>query len=104
MPAPSDNSIQLRIPSSVSQSGPEAVQTMALTEIFIIYSGMGKLFLNGYKTKDSISKELHERGYLNENILKYILQIYISRLNINLQEYHKSLTQEGKDILTDILY
>ena len=73
-----------------------------LTEIFVIYSGMGKLFLNGFKSKDIESSSLHARGYLDEKILKYIHEIYISRFNIKLPDYRKNLTSEAGKMLDEL--
>jgi hypothetical protein len=74
-----------------------------LTEIFVIYSGMGKLFLNGFKSKDIESSSLHARGYLDEKILKYIHEIYISRFNIKLTDYRKNLTSEAGKMLDELI-
>lgn len=74
-----------------------------LTEIFVIYSGMGKLFLNGFKSKDVESSSLHGRGYLDEKILKYIHEIYISRFNIKISDYRKNLTNEAGKILDELM-
>lgn len=73
-----------------------------LTEIFVIYSGMGKLFLNGFKSKDIESSSLHARGYLDEKILKYIHEIYISRFNIKLTDYRMNLTNEAVKTLDEL--
>lgn len=73
-----------------------------LTEIFVIYSGMGKLFLNGFKSKDVESSSLHARGYLNEKIIKYIHQIYFSKFNVNLHEYKNNLTKEAVKMLDEL--
>lgn len=73
-----------------------------LTEIFVIYSGMGKLFLSGFKSKDVESSSLHGRGYLDEKIIKYIHQIYFTRFNVNLQEYKNNLTKEAVKMLDEL--
>jgi hypothetical protein len=74
-----------------------------LTEIFVIYSGMGKLFLNGFKSKDVESSSLHAQGYLDEKILKYIHEIYISKFNINITDYRKNLTNEAGKMLAELI-
>ncbi|PIR08722.1 hypothetical protein COV53_01555 [Candidatus Gottesmanbacteria bacterium CG11_big_fil_rev_8_21_14_0_20_37_11] len=74
-----------------------------LTEFFVIYSGMGKLFLNGFKSKDVEGSSLHARGYLDEKIIKYIHQIYFTKFNINLQEYKNNLTKKAVKMLDELL-
>jgi hypothetical protein len=74
-----------------------------LTEIFVIYSGMGKLFLNGFKSKDVKSSSLHAQGYLDEKILKYIHEIYISKFNIKITDYRKNLTNEAGKMLAELI-
>ncbi len=74
-----------------------------LTESFVIYSGMGKLFLNGFKSKDIEISSLHARGYLDEKILKYIHQIYFSKFDIDLKEYKNNLTKEAMKMLDDLI-
>jgi len=74
-----------------------------LTEIFVIYSGMGKLFLNGFKSKDVKSSSLHARGYLDEKILKYIYQIYLARFNVNIIDFRKNLTSEAIKMLDELV-
>ena len=73
-----------------------------LTEIFVIYSGMGKLFLNGFKSKDVEGSSLHARGYLDEKILKYIHQIYLARFNIDVLDFRKNLTSEAVKMLDEL--
>jgi len=70
-----------------------------LTEIFVIYSGMGKLFLNGFKSKDVEGSSLHARGYLDEKIIQHIHKIYFAKFNINITEYKKNLTIDGVRML-----
>ena len=74
-----------------------------LTEIFVIYSGMGKLFLNGFKSKDVESSSLHSHGYLDEKILKYIHQIYFSKVDVNLHEYKNNLTKDAMKMLDELV-
>jgi len=74
-----------------------------LTEIFVIYSGMGKLFLNGFKSKDVEGSSLHARGYLDEKILQYIHQIYLARFNVDVIAYKKSLTSEAVRMLNELV-
>jgi len=74
-----------------------------LTEIYVIYCGMGKLFLNGFKSKDVKGSLLTSRGYLSEKILQYIHQIYISKFNVNLSDYKKNLTRESVKILEEFI-
>lgn len=74
-----------------------------LTEMFIIYKGLGKLFLNGFQTKDVKDSSLHTHGYLNENITKYIHQIYFSKFNVNLHEYRNNLTKEAMKMLDELV-
>ena len=73
-----------------------------LTEIFVIYSGMGKLFLNGFKGKDVESSSLHAQGYLDEKIIGYIHQIYFSKFNVNLHEYKNNLTKNATKMLSEL--
>ena len=70
-----------------------------LTEIFLIYKGMGKLFLNGFKSTDVWGSSTHSRGYLDEKIIKYIHQIYFQKFNISLPIYKENLTKEAVKIL-----
>jgi hypothetical protein len=74
-----------------------------LTEIFVIFSGMGKLFLNGYKSKDIESSSLRAYGYLNENIIRYIHEIYFSKFNVNIADYRINLTDEAEKILDNLI-
>ncbi len=74
-----------------------------LTEIFVIYKGMGKLFLNGFKSKDVQNLSTHSRGYLNEKIIGYIYQIYFSKFNIALPEYKNNLTANAAKILNELM-
>lgn len=74
-----------------------------LTEIFVIYSGMGKLFLNGFKSKSVGSLSFRTHGYFNEKIIKYIHEIYISRFNIKISDYRKNLTDEARKILDELM-
>ena len=74
-----------------------------LTEIFVVYCGMGKLFLNGFKSKKVEKSSLDTRGYLDEEILKYIHQIYISKFNINLSDYRRNLSKEAAKMLDELV-
>lgn len=74
-----------------------------LTEIFVVYKGMGKLFLNGFKSKDTKDSSLHSRGYLDEKIIKYIYQIYFSRFNVNLSDFKNNLTKEAVKMLDELV-
>jgi len=74
-----------------------------LTEIFVIYSGMSKLFLNGFKSRKVEKSRQNTRGYLDEKILKYIHQIYISKFNINIRDYRKNLSREAIKMLDELV-
>lgn len=74
-----------------------------LTEIFIIYKGMGKLFLNGFNTKDVKDFTHRSRGYLDEEIIKYIHQVYFDKFNISISEYKENLTRDGRKILGEFI-
>ena len=69
-----------------------------LTEIFVVYKGMGKLFLNGFETKGA-SEFTDSRGYLDKEIIKYIHEIYFEKFNIDRNEYQKLLTKDGQKML-----
>lgn len=73
-----------------------------LTEIFVIYSGMGKLLLNGFNAKEARDFTSHTRGYLDEKIIKYIHQIYFEKFNIDATDYKKGLTRDGIKILDSV--
>ncbi len=70
-----------------------------LTEIFVIYSGMGKLFLNGFETSGASQFAKSARGYLDRQIIKYIHEIYFEKFNVNKSDYEKLLTRDGKNML-----
>lgn len=61
-----------------------------LTEIFIVYKGLGKLLLNGFNDK---------RGYLNKEIIKYIFDMYFKKHNIDIDDFKKNLTKDGLQII-----
>lgn len=74
-----------------------------LTEIFVIYKGMGKLFLNGFNTKEAQIFTPHARGYLDEIIIKYIHQLYFDKFGIDVSNYKNNLTKEGIKILSEFI-
>ncbi len=74
-----------------------------LTEIFVIYCGMGKLFLNGFRSKDAKSSSLHTHGYLDEKLIKFIHQIYFQKFNIEIPSYKENLTEEALKILDEFI-
>lgn len=65
-----------------------------LTEMFVIYSGLGKLFLNGFNSKDA-QGITSSAGYLNQEIINLIHELYFEKFNIDEEEYIQNLTEVG---------
>lgn len=70
-----------------------------LTEIFVIYKGMGKLFLNGFKSENIKGLSSISRGYLDEQIIKFIHEVYFARLDIDLTDYKNNLNEQALKVL-----
>jgi hypothetical protein len=73
------------------------------TEMYVVYSGMGKLFLNGFRSIRINELNKKTLGYLDKEILQYIHKLFIERFSISISDYRKLLSKDALVILNEFV-
>lgn len=70
-----------------------------MTEIYVVYRGMGKLLLNGFRITSGARTKSQSRGYLSEEVVRAIHEIYFERSGVDERKYLENVSLGGREVL-----